>query len=188
MVLWQFQMGKTSISAIWQAIMSILVKISCNLGGKFKCGWNQAKNLTLEKIPPLPVTIIFKVHAIVFRDLMCQIRQNWDVQRSQTALFSRYLSPRQMSEMRIYWNGHNLSVQSSKFFITVIKGQNFGGTHKSKVQRVKEKYQVFSSIVSQFDFFHLTFDHGCTFPMGGRFGDQGFCPLKAVTRGLGIWM
>ena len=73
-----------------------------------------------------------------------------------------------------------------ELFDAIIEGQNFSWTYKSKCQGIKEEYEIFSTIISHFELFHLTIDNCSSLKIRGCFGDQGLCPLETVPRGFGI--
>ena len=73
-----------------------------------------------------------------------------------------------------------LGAKLPEFFHSVIKCQNFSGTHKSEVQWVEEKHEIFSAVVAQFDLGEVSVDDGGAREVRGRFGDHGLGDLDVV--------
>lgn len=93
------------------------------------------------------VSLVLKKDAVVFGDLMCEVRKKRNLHWSQTSLFPWGVDPGQMSKLRVHRASDHLCINGLKLVHTITEGDDLSRTHKREVQRVEEENQVFSFVI-----------------------------------------
>ena len=94
------------------------------------------------------ITILDKA-AVVFRDLLSDIRDHRDAHGTETASLSWLHSVLSVGEVRVDGASNDLGVDGFKFSALVVKLADFSGADEREVQRPEEQHDVLSCTVKE---------------------------------------
>jgi len=120
------------------------------------------------------VTGVFEIHAVIFRDLVRQIGEERNIERTQTAVLSRRLNPSQMSELGIYGDAHDFGVDGAELIGPIAESDDFRGTNEGEIQRIEEENEIFSLVHIEIEILEFSVDDCRAFPVRRRFGNERF--------------
>ena len=162
----------------------------------YKCHYRQ-----VTQALPQGVTKVIKVHAIILGDLMGHVWKKRNFEASQSTFLPWCLCPGQVSEMWIHRACYHLRVQCKKFLQPIVEcydlrrtnecAANIQGIRLSsydffkvnslllpqepamniQIQRIEEKYNIFSKVVCKPELLDLSLDYGCSLPVWRRLGN-----------------
>jgi len=126
------------------------------------------------------VTGIFEIHAVIFGDLVRQIGEQRNIERTQTAVLPRRLDPSQMSELGIYGDAHDFGVDGAEFIGPIAESDDFRGTNEGEIQRIEEENEIFSLVHIEIEILEFSVDDCRALPVRRRFGNERFADGQRV--------
>ncbi len=94
-------------------------------------------------------------YTILWRNFLCDVSNQWNINLSQTSLISWFLSPFHMTEMRIDRATNNFTIVLSELFSFLGEVNDFGWTYKCEIKRVEKEEQPLAFEWIEGNFFEL---------------------------------